>query len=82
MPRQVTRSRSININSVEKHSDVGTSQNNKREEQKGVQDRTQMGQNKKSTCITISCDEFEAFKKIGNQLLYEYKLVAKIIYNY
>uniref|UniRef100_A0A3Q7EDL4 Ubiquitin-like protease family profile domain-containing protein n=1 Tax=Solanum lycopersicum TaxID=4081 RepID=A0A3Q7EDL4_SOLLC len=36
MPRQVTRSRSININSVEKHSDVGTSQNNKREEQKGV----------------------------------------------
>ena len=64
MPRQVTRSQSINVNSVEKQSDVGTSHNNKRGEQKGIQDRTQMGQSKKSTCITISHDEFEAFKKL------------------
>ena len=63
MARKATRSQSININSVEKHSDVGTSHNYKRREQKGVQDIIQMGQSKESTCITISLNEFEAFKK-------------------
>nr|XP_025887740.1 uncharacterized protein LOC104649288 isoform X2 [Solanum lycopersicum] len=63
MARKATRSQSININSVAKHSDAGTSHNNENVEQKSVQDRTQMGQIKKSTSITISRDEFEAFKK-------------------
>ena len=63
MAHKATRSQSININSVAKHSDAGTSHNNENVEQKSVQDRTQMGQIKKSTSITISRDEFEAFKK-------------------
>ena len=63
MARKATRSQSININSVAKHSDAGTSHNNEHVEQKSVQDRTQMGQIKKSTSITISRDEFKAFKK-------------------
>uniref|UniRef100_A0A3Q7G975 Uncharacterized protein n=1 Tax=Solanum lycopersicum TaxID=4081 RepID=A0A3Q7G975_SOLLC len=63
MSRKAIRSQSININSVEKHSDVGTSHNYKRREQKGVQDIIQMGQSKESTCITILLNEFEAFKK-------------------
>ena len=63
MARKATPSQSININSVAKHSDAGTSHNNENVEQKSVQDRTQMGQIKKSTSITISRDEFEAFKK-------------------
>uniref|UniRef100_A0A3Q7G5J1 Ubiquitin-like protease family profile domain-containing protein n=1 Tax=Solanum lycopersicum TaxID=4081 RepID=A0A3Q7G5J1_SOLLC len=63
MARKATPSQSININSVAKHSDVATSHNNEHVEQKSVQDRTQMGQIKKSTSITISRDEFEAFKK-------------------
>ena len=64
MARKATRSQSININSVAKHSDAGTSHNNENVEQKSVQDRTQMEQIKKSTSITISRDEFEAFKKL------------------
>ena len=63
MARKATRLQSININSVAKHSAAGTSHNNENVEQKSVQDRTQMGQIKKSTSITISRDEFEAFKK-------------------
>uniref|UniRef100_A0A3Q7EG15 DUF1985 domain-containing protein n=1 Tax=Solanum lycopersicum TaxID=4081 RepID=A0A3Q7EG15_SOLLC len=67
MTRKAIRSQSsININSVEKHNDAGTSHNNKHGEQKGVQDSTQMGQMKKSISITISRDEFEAFKKSVN----------------
>ncbi|XP_069154293.1 uncharacterized protein [Solanum lycopersicum] len=63
MARKATPSQSININSVAKHSDAGTSHNNEHVEHKSVQDRIQMGQIKKSTSITISRDEFEAFKK-------------------
>uniref|UniRef100_A0A3Q7IGI5 DUF1985 domain-containing protein n=1 Tax=Solanum lycopersicum TaxID=4081 RepID=A0A3Q7IGI5_SOLLC len=63
MARKATPSQSININSVAKHSDAGTSHNNEHVEQKSVQERTQMGQIKKSTSITISRDEFKAFKK-------------------
>ena len=63
MARKATRSQANNINSVAKRSDAGTSHNNENVEQKSVQDRTQMGQIKKSTTITISRDEFEAFKK-------------------
>ena len=45
MARKATRSQSININSVAKHSDAGTSHNNENVEQKSVQDRTQNGAN-------------------------------------
>ncbi|KAK6784487.1 hypothetical protein RDI58_017942 [Solanum bulbocastanum] len=62
MPRQATRSQSANINTVEKHSDAGTSHTNKHVERKSVQDTTEMAQSKKSSGTTISRDEFEAFE--------------------
>ncbi|KAH0653072.1 hypothetical protein KY289_030750 [Solanum tuberosum] len=61
------------INIVEKHSDVGTSHTNKIVEQKSVQDITEMGHSKKSSDITISCDEFEAFKKSGSSPICDLK---------
>ncbi|KAG5614838.1 hypothetical protein H5410_014662 [Solanum commersonii] len=68
MSRQATRPQSSKINNVKKHSDTGTSHTNKHVEQKSVQDTMEMAQSKKSSGITISRDEFEAFKKLGDKL--------------